>query len=231
VLIALFPTAINVNILRMNSLGEADLQELALRAIVAKRCQRAYLHDLRGGLQAISSSFELLSRAANANPVNTELLEKSTAFFKRASSEHERTLGRSLEDICGSSEERAPLELRGLLQDVLSFLQNDALSKDVKLALLADDAVSVAAHRSNVRLVVLSLLTQGMDQSIPGTTIALRLSGSPRPMLDIAGIGGDRQSVAFGLLLPVSERLMAMDGGTIEPRGNGNLLTGWILRW
>ena len=226
-------TAINVNILRMNSFGEAELQELALRAIVAQRCQRAYLHDLRGGLQAISSSFELLSRAASAKPPNTELVEKSTTFFKRATLEHERTLGRSLVDICGSSEERGPLELRGLLQEVASFLQNDAFSKDVKLELLADDAVCVAANRSNVRLVVLSLLTQGMDQSVPGTTITIRLSASPRPTLDITGISGNGHSAEFGLLLPVSQRLMAMDGGVIESRGNGSggSPTGWILRW
>ena len=215
----------------MNSLSEAELQELALRAIVAQRCQRAYLHDLRGGLQALSSSFELLSRAANAKPPNAALVEKSTTFFKRASLEHERTLERSLIDICGSSEERAPLKLRGLLQEVVSFLQNDALSKDVKLVLSADDVVSVAANRSNVRLVVLSLLTQGMDQSVPGTTITIRLSASPRPTLDITGISGNGHSAEFGVFLPVSQRLMAMDGGMIESRGSGSGPTGWILRW
>ena len=227
----MLPIAINVNILRMNSFGEAELQELALRAIVAQRCQRAYLHDLRGGLQAIASSVELLSRAATAKPINSELVEKSTTFFKRASAEHERTLGRSLDDICGSSEERLALELRGLLQELVSFLQNDAVSKDVKLDLLTDDVVTVEAHRANVRLVVLSLLTQGIDQSAPGMAIALRLSASPRPTLDINGISGDRRSAAFSLLLAVSQRLMAMDGGTIEPRDNGSGSTGWILRW
>ena len=113
----------------------------------------------------------------------------------------------------------------------ICFLQNDALSKDVKLVLSADDVVSVAANRSNVRLVVLSLLTQGMDQSVPGTTITIRLSASPRPTLDITGISGNGHSAEFGVLLPVSQRLMAMDGGMIESRGSGSGPTGWILRW
>lgn len=212
-------------------MGEAELQELALRAIVARRCQRAYLHDLRGGLQAISSSVELLTRVANTTPLNSDLLAKSTTFFKRASVEHERTLGRSLDDICGSSEERAILELCGLLGEVVRFLQNDALSKDVRFDLSVDEAVSVLAKRSNVRLVVLSLLTQGMDQSAPGTTIAVRVGAAPRPTVDITGITGDRQSRAVELLLPVSQRLMAMDGGTIEPISTGSKVTGWSLRW
>jgi hypothetical protein len=215
----------------MNSFGEAELQELALRAIVAQRCQRAYLHDLRGGLQAISTSVEVLTRVAGTTPLNTDLLAKSSHFFKRASAEHERTLGKSLDDICGTSEEVTTVELQGLVGEVERFLQNDALSKDINLNFAAAGAVSVVAKRSNVRLVVLSLLTQGIDQSIPGTSITLRVGASPRPTIEITGITGERQGLAVGLLLPVSQRLMALDGGSIEPTTNGGDSIGWTLRW
>ena len=75
------------------------------------------------------------------------------------------------------------------------------------------------------------LLTQGMDQSTPGTTLTLRVGASPRPTVDITGFTGVRQSAAVELLLPVSRRLMALDGGAIEPVSNGSDVTGWSLRW
>ena len=53
----------------MDQIDPERLQDMALRSAVAQRCRLAFLHDMRGGLQSISSAFELLNRAAHHTQV------------------------------------------------------------------------------------------------------------------------------------------------------------------
>lgn len=215
----------------MKAWGEAELQEFALRTIVARRCQRAYLHDLRGGLQAMTTSFELLTRVATTSPFKPELFAKSTQYFKRAGDAHERLLEKSLEDICGFSDESASVDLHTIAADVGKFLQNDALARDIRLTMSGATAVPVAANRANLRLILLSMLTQGIDQSVSGSTLTLCVQESPRPGIDVGGITGEPQRGLANLLLPVARRWLARDGATIEPTTAADQSTGWSLRW
>lgn len=50
----------------MNELGLTDLYEAAARATINERCAPAYLHDVRGSLQALLGALELLGRSARA---------------------------------------------------------------------------------------------------------------------------------------------------------------------
>ena len=48
----------------MNELQAGDVLDAAVQTLINERCRRAYMHDMRGGLQAIYSSLELLARSA-----------------------------------------------------------------------------------------------------------------------------------------------------------------------
>ena len=139
--------------------------------------------------------------------------------------------GRSLEDICGGSAVSTRVELRGLLDEVAKFLQHDALAKNIKIVIAGDETVVVSARRSNLRLIILSLVTQGLDQAAPGSTITLRATASPPLTLEITGVCTDEQAATVRLLLPVTQRLMALDGGVIEPHTGSLAGSGWTLRW
>jgi len=59
------------------SLSLTDLYEAAARATINERCAPAYLHDVRGSLQALFGALELLGRSARAGGGDLARVEKA----------------------------------------------------------------------------------------------------------------------------------------------------------
>jgi len=59
----------------MNELQAGDVLDAAVQTLINERCRRAYMHDMRGGLQAIYSSLELLARSAKHAAQNPALID------------------------------------------------------------------------------------------------------------------------------------------------------------
>jgi signal transduction histidine kinase len=69
----------------------------------------------------------------------------------------------------------ARLNLRSLLHELLHFLQNDAASKEIAFDFSALDDVTVFVPEGTVRLVLLALITGGLDNLIPGSVLRVGL--------------------------------------------------------
>jgi signal transduction histidine kinase len=213
----------------MDDIDDERMQKLALRSMVAHRCRRAYLHEIRGGIQPIASSFELLHRAANAAPFNQALAAKASEFFRRAVDGHERVVQETLGDICGEVAPRAPVDLEDFTGQALRFLQNDAATRQVSLQPAASEPVVVQACGPDLRLLVLALLTHAIDHAAPGDSIRAGVQRLPRAAVVMAAPRWAADSGAFRLIRTVGSRLMAVDGGTFDaPDGPAERVT---LSW
>lgn len=200
----------------MDDIDNERMQELALRSVVARRCRRAYLHEMRCGLQPIASSFELLHRAANAAPFNQALAAKASEFFRRSVDTHERLLEEVLGDICGDVAQRTPVELESFTGQALRFLQNDAAARQVSLQPAASEPVVVQTCGPDLRLLLLALLTHAIDHAAPGESIRVGVERLPRTAVVMAAPRWAAGSGEFRLIRTVGSRLMSVDGGTFN---------------
>ena len=76
----------------MKAVSFTQVLDAAAYALIGERCQQAYIHDIRGGLQAINSAVELLARSVKSPAQNGALLEKASALGHRIA---KRSLARS----------------------------------------------------------------------------------------------------------------------------------------
>lgn len=211
----------------MDQIDPERLQDMALRSAVAQRCRLAFLHDMRGGLQSISSAFELLNRAANAAPFNQALAGKASEFFRRAVDSHERALDASLEDICGGSPAREAMQLESIAGLSLKFLQNDAAARQVSLRPAALEPVSVHGNATNLRLLLLALLTHAIDLAPAGSLIELGVECSPRAAVVVSAPAWTAPGSAFEFICTVGHRWLSLDGGALVQPGPSRV----ELRW
>ena len=94
------------------------------------RCRRAYLHDLRGGLQAISGAFELLARLARTGRSDPALVDRASAIARSALANHEGAIVEMLKQVVPAEEPTGTVDFGELIDETLQFLRNDiALSK------------------------------------------------------------------------------------------------------
>lgn len=213
----------------MDDIDDERMQELALRNVVAHRCRRAYLHEIRGGIQPIASSFELLHRAANAAPFNQALAAKASEFFRRAVDTHERVVEETLGDICGDVVQRAPVDLENFTAQALRFLQNDAAARQVSLQPAVTEPVVVQTSGPDLRLLLFALLTHAIDHAAPGESIRVSVERLPRAAVVMAAPRWAADSGMFRLIRMVGSRLMSVDGGAFNvPDGaTGRLTLSW----
>ena len=149
------------------------LMEDALRGYLCRRCTRAYAHDMRNGLQGIQAGFDALGRAARPGKPSTVPLEQLTQFVQQAMTNHERGLERVLESVAPEDFEPAPVKLRELLIDLVRFLTTDAARNRVRIKVEVNDDVVVDTIPARLRLIVLGLLTDGIDALANGGDIAI----------------------------------------------------------
>ena len=203
------------------------LQELALRSAVAQRCRGAFLHDMRGGLQSIASAFELLNRAANAAPFNQALAGKASEFFRRALDSHERVLDESLAEICGGAAAVESVQLDVITTQSLKFLQNDAAVRHLSLRPAEMQAVAVPGRASNLRLLLLALLTHAVDHTPPDSVIDVSVVRLPRVTLAISSPAWLTTGDGLEFICAVGRRWLSASGGSLVHPGAGRVELHW----
>lgn len=147
----------------------------AARALITERCQRAYLHDIRGGLQALSGALELLGRLAQGGDVDRAMADRAIGVAKRALAHHERAMLSLVREITAAPESEEQVDLRALVEEVLTFLRNDFASRQVAAHFAHRAEISIELVRNQIRVVLLGLLTRCIDALPAGAELAIGL--------------------------------------------------------
>jgi signal transduction histidine kinase len=155
-----------------------ELEDAALQMMVSRRCRRAYVHDIRGGLQAINSALELLSRSMVSAGDKQALMQKALEFARRAVAGHEKCMDRLMEQLIPYDEVPGRVNLGSWIRELLQFLQNDAASKEIRFDFSAEEDVTVSVHEAKLRLVMLGLITGALDNLPPGKVLRVGLHKS-----------------------------------------------------
>jgi signal transduction histidine kinase len=150
----------------VNDLGLSltDLYEAAARATINERCAPAYLHDVRGSMQALFGALELLGRSAKAGGVDLARVEKACDLARRALSRHEKSTIDALQALTSQQSMAAAVEVGILTRDVVHFLRNDAGNKAVRITVASSKDLNVWADRAKLQTLLAGLLTAAIDE-------------------------------------------------------------------
>jgi signal transduction histidine kinase len=162
----------------MNELQAGDVLDAAVQTLINERCRRAYMHDMRGGLQAIYTSLELLARSAKHAAQNPALIDGAATIAKRAMANYEQSMVAIVNQVTGPGEAPVVLNLSTLVQQAQQFLRNDALGKEITLGLSGRDDLQVLSEPNKLRSLILGLLALSIDASPAGADLHVELSRS-----------------------------------------------------
>jgi signal transduction histidine kinase len=160
----------------MNDLQAGDVLDAAVQTLINERCRRAYMHDIRGGLQAIYSSLELLARSAKLAAQNPALIDGAASIAKRAMANYEQYMVTIVNQVTGPDDSPVVLNLSTLVQQAQQFLRNDALGKEITLSVSGRDDLLVLSEPNKLRSLILGLLALSIDASPTGAELQVELS-------------------------------------------------------
>jgi signal transduction histidine kinase len=160
----------------MNNLQAGDVLGAAVQTLINERCRRAYMHDMRGGLQAIYSSLELLARSAKQAAQNPALIEGAASIARRAMANYEQSMIAIVNQVTAPDEAATILNLSTLVRQAQQFLRNDALARQITLGLSGRDDLLVSSEPGKLRSLILGLLALSIDASPTGAQLLVELS-------------------------------------------------------
>ena len=160
----------------MNDLQAKDVLGAAAQTLINARCRGAYMHDMRGALQAIYSSLELLARSAKLAAQNPALIDGAASIAKRAMANYEQFMVSLVNQVTGSDGSPVILNLWTLVQQAQQFLRNDALGREIALTLSGRDDLLVLSEPNKLRSLILGLLALSIDASPTGAELHVELS-------------------------------------------------------
>jgi light-regulated signal transduction histidine kinase (bacteriophytochrome) len=208
-----------------------DVLDAAVQSIINARCHPAYVHDMRGGLQAIFSAVELLSRAAKLGTADAGRLDNAVGLAKRAMANQQQSVLRIINQITVPPEDASALDLTQLLSEVQQFLRNDAANKDIRLQIQATPGITVSAPRTKLRSLLVGLMALSIDALPAGEPLRIDLTqvreaavlelrstltyGAIRTGLDLLR-AGDEEFQPRDLLLSALRRALLTHGGGLE---------------
>lgn len=199
-----------------------EIIDAALQAFNNQRCGHAVLHDLRGGLQAVSSSLELLSRCAKSGSVDLATFDKASSLAKRALINHERSLNEMLDQLLSADDTATRVNIANIVEDLRRFMRSDCDRRGIRLAIHGDAELHVHMPPMRLRRVLSNLLTLNLDASPPGTELSLSLSRDAKyACIELQG------PEAFDLD-DSADPLLSFDGGMV-PRAQ--LVLAGARRW
>lgn len=155
----------------VNELELPDLFTVAARASINERCAPAFLHDVRGTMQALFSAFELLGRSAKMGGGNPLRVEKACDLARRAITQHEKSTLDVLQLLTLQRHAATRVDLGELLTEVAHFLRNDAAGKNVTLAVSAAPALEISVERSKLQSLLVGLMTAAIDAAPSGAEL------------------------------------------------------------
>jgi signal transduction histidine kinase len=206
----------------MNQLQAGDVLDAAVQTLINERCRRAYMHDMRGGLQAIYSSLELLARSAKHAAQNPALIDGAATIAKRAMANYEQAMVAIVNQVTGPDETPVVLNLSTLLQQAQQFLRNDALGKEITLGLSGRDDLLVLSEPNKLRSLILGLLALSIDASPAGADLQVELSRS-----DGFAVMELRSHVTYDAIREAQD-LLCREPVNLKPQ---DLVLGYASRW
>jgi signal transduction histidine kinase len=206
----------------VNSRNLPDLYELAARATINGRCATAYLHDIRGSMQALFSALELLGRSARKGGADLDRVEKACALARRAIVFHEKSTLDALHILTLHDAESARVNVVALMQDVIHFLRNDAANKEVTVTLLGTASPSVAATRARLQTLLVGLVADAIDATPTGTELPITVNSEDGFMVITIGsnagyaIDTVDDDLSRDLTLHFARQFLSDNGGRLE---------------
>jgi len=161
----------------VNDLGLSltDLYEAAARATINERCAPAYLHDVRGSLQALFGALELLGRSARAGGGDLARVEKACDLARRAISRHEKSTIDALQALTSQQSIATVVDFGALIRDVVRFLRNDATDKAIRITVASSQGLNVWADRAKLQTLLAGLLTAAIDETRIGGELPISI--------------------------------------------------------
>jgi len=202
-----------------------ELLEAAAMHLINSRCREAYLHDVRGGLHALYSALELLSRSANLGSGDTAMTERATSIARRAMSNYEPLVLRTVASLTAGHETDTEVDLGTLAEEVLRFLRTDIANKQLELRTAIEANVRVHVCRETARLWILGLLLTSVDSSQAGQPLAVSVARDNEHARLVIACGTRRdaipdwQSVPAALPYRADAVILAMARRWAESRG------------
>jgi signal transduction histidine kinase len=215
----------------VNRRNLSDLYEVAARATINERCATAYLHDIRGSMQALFSAMELLGRSARKGGSNLERVEKACALARRAIDFHEKSTLDVLQMLTLQDVESAKVDVGALMNDVVHFLRNEAANKEVVVSLHGTAAFSIAAERARLQTLLVGLVADAIDATPAGTELPITVGNEDGFVVisieSNAGYAVDdpTDDLPHELTLHFARQFLSNNGGRLEinsampPRG------------
>lgn len=149
-----------------------ELLTLAASAAINQRAAGAYLHDLRGSMQALQGAMELLTRITKTGVADLERREKASALAKRAVSNHDALINTLFNRLSGGALRTAgmpkgfdaePFSWTTLLQEAIYFSRQESDRAQIKFLFLPGDDLYIAADRDQVFVLTVGLLHLALD--------------------------------------------------------------------
>jgi signal transduction histidine kinase len=200
-----------------------QILDAAVHSIVTERCQRSYMHDIRGGLQAISGAFELLARLAKSGVNDPGMVERASTIAKRAVANHETAVLEMVRQMTAEDDDVAPVGLGELLEDTIRFLRNDIASKQLQLSFSRSGEFVLQVQKRKLRLILLGLIALCIDDSPAGGELTVRLDrsgGDARIEMNsaVAQRAADPSAKPPELVLDMARQWLGAHGGRLELR-------------
>ena len=162
----------------MTPISHQEMLEAAACGWISRRCRQAYLHDLRGELQTLHSSVDLMVRATKGDSRNADFAEKASSLAKRTMANCESSISRLVDQMVPASESPSVVDVTELANSVVRFVRNDAARKSVTIDLHSTSALFLKAEVNQFRLYLLGLIVATLDGLAPGSVMEIRLSRS-----------------------------------------------------
>jgi signal transduction histidine kinase len=199
-----------------------DVLDAAVQTLINDRCHRAYMHEMRGGLQAVYTSLEVLARSAKSGGHNAALIDNASSLAKRAMAHHEQALTDIINQVTRPESAAEVVDMASLLQQAQQFLRNDALSKGISLRLSSSENVLVLIQKNKLRALLLGLLATGIDASPAGAELHIELS-----RVDSFALLELRSEFSYGAILD-AEELFCSEPRARQPQ---DLVLGFVRHW
>ena len=146
----------------------SDLYEVAARATINERCATAYMHDVRGSMQALFSALELLGRSARKGNTDLDRIEKACALAQRAIHFHEKSTLEAFHILTLQDVECIEVDVAALMNDVVHFLRNDAANKEVVVSVSGAAAGPIVAERAKLQTLLVGLVADAIAATPSG---------------------------------------------------------------
>ncbi len=200
-----------------------ELLEAAALWLINRRSREAYLHEVRGGLHALYSALELLSRSAQLRGGDTAMAERAASIARRAMSNYEPVVLNIVESLTHQSDggTLTEVDLGTLTQEVIRFLRADIANKRLELRMTVEQDVRVRACRETARSWILGLLLTSVDGSPADQPLAITLRREDAQALlviasNLQDTGQAAPQRADALIRAMAARWAESQGGRVE---------------